>query len=55
MHEDPFFIHWTFNSLHCDGLPTELGICVLGRQFLKWALFHAPLHILDFVHFLESI
>ena len=31
-------------------LPTVLARNLLGRRFLKWALFHAPLHMLDFVH-----
>ena len=35
---------------HSDALLTVLARYVLGR-FLKQTLFHAPLHILDFVHF----
>ena len=29
----------------------SFGQQLLGKRFLKWALFHAPLHNLDFVHF----
>ena len=36
---------------HSNALVTVLAWYVLARRFLKWALFHAPLHILDFGHF----
>ena len=42
-------------DLQANVLPTELGRNLLGRKFLKWALFHAPLHMLDLGLFLESI
>ena len=46
---------WGLNSQPPDhdsnALTTELGRNLLGRRFLKWALFHAPLYMLDFVHF----
>ena len=40
---------------HFDALPTGLGSCVLGRRFLKWALCHALLNIVELCLFLESI
>ena len=36
---------------HSDTLLTVLAWYVLGRRFLKRALFHVALHILDFDHF----
>ena len=38
-------------DLHSNALPTELGRNLLDRRFLKLALFHAPLHVLDFDYF----
>ena len=39
---------------HSNAQPTDLGWNLLGRRFLKWALFHALRHMLD-CSFLESI
>ena len=36
---------------HSNALLTVLGRCLLSRRFLKRALFHAPLHMLDFDYF----
>ena len=37
---------------HSNALPTELGrICWEGDFWSELCLFHAPLHMLDFVHF----
>ena len=36
---------------HSNTLLSVLAWYVLGRRFLKWALFHAPLQILDFGNF----
>ena len=36
---------------HSNTLLTVLAWCLLGRRFVKWAFFHAPLHILNFGHF----
>ena len=42
---------WSLNPRppdhHANALLTVLGRNLLGRRFLKWALFHAPLHMLD--------
>ena len=45
---------WTLNpqlsDCHSNALLTVLGRYVLGSRLWKWALFHAPFYILDFVH-----
>ena len=51
----PMGIETRTSDHQANALPTELGRNLLGRRFLKWTLFHVPLHMLDLCSFLESI